>query len=235
MNHRFLYSGALVAGTDITLDKDQSHHLRQVLRITSGECVIAMDGAGTSAVCEVVEVSKKSVVLKVTSVKLVENPFSVIIALGITKAPALEIIFRKCTEIGVKAFQPLITQHSFSMDRWNTERWERVVQEAIKQCEAPFFPSIAAPLTLERWLAQRNQNTPLLFCNEQDRSLQATNTTFQKNAELLVGSEGGWSSAEIEAIQSKSPIHLSLGANRLRAETACLVGLVLTKRLVGEL
>lgn len=234
MAHRFFHPGPLSPASEITLSAEQSGHLRNALRVKEGESVTVVDGQGTVAVAQVLSNAAHASRLRIESVTHQPSPFRVQLAFGIPKGAALELIIHKGTELGVRSFQPLLSQHSLTPDRWNAGRWERVVQETIKQCQSPVAPVVNPPQKLATWLAQRDSHYRLLFCHEARREptpLKASETSM----DLLVGAEGGWSEDETQAILSRGAEPLGLGSNRLRAETAALVGLVLAKKAAGEL
>lgn len=227
------------AGREITLPGQQSHHLVNVLRLKNGAEVELVDGKGTVARGNVAESSPHASKITIQSVDRIASHSRVTLAFAIPKGAALDLIVRKCTEVGLMAFQPLITRHSINPDHWNEERWDKVVNEVIKQCQAPHAPIVYPPKTLEDWIGSRDESSLLVFCHEDKRekksAAESRNTKSQRSCDLLVGSEGGWSKEETERIEARGAIPLSLGANRLRAETAALVALVLTKKDLGEL
>ncbi|NBX82962.1 RsmE family RNA methyltransferase, partial [bacterium] len=153
---------------------------------------------------------------------------------GITKPIALESILKKCTELGIASFQPLVTDHSLHPGSWNADRWNKVIVEACKQSQELWFPALAEPLTFSNWLSQRNALHSLIVCDENERTPSLTHP-LKTPVEILIGPEGGWSVLERERLKSLNGTSLGLGKNRLRADTACLVALALTKNAVGEL
>lgn len=222
-------------GGEITLPPQQSHHLANVLRLKNGAPVELVDGKGMVARGKVSESSPFASRVIVEIIDKISAHSRVTLAFAIPKGAALDLLVRKCTEIGLLAFQPLITRHSINPDHWNEDRWDKVVNEVIKQCQAPHAPLVYPPKTLEDWLSSRDPQSLLAFCHEDKREKKSWGAGPQQGCDLLVGSEGGWSKEETERIESRGAVSLSLGANRLRAETAAFVALVLTKRELGEL
>jgi 16S rRNA (uracil1498-N3)-methyltransferase len=102
------------------------------------------------------------------------------------------------------------------------ERLQRVAREAAMQCRRARLPDIAAPTPLLD-LAGR----PDLVVAE--RGGPAAEPGGDAGWTVLVGPEGGFSSAEAEALRAAP--RLVLGAHVLRAETAAVAAAaVLTRR-----
>jgi len=233
-NPRFLSHNIPELGQTLFLDAEESAHCHRVLRIRTGERVCIIDGKGTVA-----EAVVKDSHLKQTTVVIESRVFSpqksdIQLAFGLTKPPSLEIIFKKCTEIGVRSFQPLITDHSLHPQSWNSERWNKLLMEACKQCQDPWLPTLEEPVKIQSWIKQRTPDRRLFFCDENSRHSPHL-PSFPEGADILVGPEGGWSQAERVLLQDVTSSPLGLGSNRLRSETACLVSLTIVKLLRGEL
>jgi len=98
--------------------------------------------------------------------------------------------------------------------------------EAAEQSERLTVPALHAPTRLPVLLSSWPRDRHLFAALERGaaRPLRPT----EGPAALLVGPEGGFTPAEVEALR-RHPlvIPVSLGARILRAETACLAGLAL--------
>lgn len=232
--NRFVIRGPVEPGSEVVLSPEESTHLVRVLRMLPGQRVIVVNGEGAVATAEITETSPKRTLLKVQSVEIQERHLRVAVAFGIPKAEALDFLIRRCVEIGVRELFPLITAHSLRPKTWNEDRWSRVVSEVCKQCEAPYFPRVHQPMELEGWLVSQGSETRLVLCDETERSVSEIIPTEGRLA-MLVGPEGGWSEQEREAFQASGVPCLGLGPNRLRMETAALAGLVILKRVIGEM
>lgn len=218
----------------LTLSREESHHLNKVLRLENGEKIELVDGKGFLAKATIVESSPKASQVQVDSLHSDLTTSNITLAFGISKSAALEFLIRRTTEIGVKAFQPLLSQHSLHPDSWNEDRWKKLIAEVCKQCELLTFPEILPPLKLTEWLKTRNPSSTLVYSYENSRNDQLQ-LTASSPVDLVIGSEGGFSSEEILLIQNAGGKSLGLGKNKLRVETASLVALVLAKQKLGEI
>lgn len=232
--HRFTSSHPFSAGAIFELDPDQSHHLAKVLRLEVGEVVGIVDGKGGLAQATLLEVKSKGAKVRVDSALHRSERSRLSLCFGLPKGQALDFIFRRATELGIQSFQPLQTQHSAPAKGWNADRWSGVVSEVCKQCEELHFPQVLVPQPLSQWLKTRDSARTLLLCDEQAR-LEKTGDWPAADVDLLVGAEGGFSRDEVELLKAAGAQLVGLGRNRLRAETASLVALVLVKKEIGEI
>jgi len=233
--HRFFHPKIPSLSGETTLSSEESHHLLHVLRVKNGETITLVDGNGNVAVAEVVKAHAKGTEVRVLNLKTEAPSTRVHLAFALPKGPALDFIVRRCTEVGISSFQPLVTSHSLKKNAWNETRWHRVVAEVSKQCQAAWFPQLHSALYLEEWLASRDRRRTLFFCDENDRKVPVENGSNIQEADIVVGSEGGWNREEVEKLAAAGGKAFSLGVNRLRAETAALVATTLLKARLGEL
>jgi 16S rRNA (uracil1498-N3)-methyltransferase len=206
----------------------------KVLRLVLGDQVGLVDGKGAFAQGRLVELKGRAVRVKVEKAGVSDARSGLRLCFAIPKGQALDFIFRRATELGLESFQPLQTLHSAPSKGWNADRWQAVVAEVCKQCQEPFFPDVLVPQTLTHWLQSRDPSRPLYLCDEEARLERLPEKRTEK-VDLLVGAEGGFSREEIAALEQAGAQFLGLGRNRLRAETAALVAMVLVKREIGEI
>ncbi len=187
-----------------------------------------IDGKGTLAKARVDSASPKGTRVHVLSIETSAKKSGVTICFGVPKGPALDFIVRRCTELGVAAFQPLVTRYSLHLKEkdFNEERWHKVVAEVAKQCQELHFPSILPAKPLNAWLSSREKRT-LVLCDEAERE---GSPSLQGDCDLLIGAEGGWSDEERMELKAAGAISFGLGVNRLRAETAAVVATYLATR-----
>lgn len=231
---RFYTLDKIISGKTLTLSREESHHLSKVMRLQVGDEIELIDGKGTLGKAKILENSKNGSEILVGSVVLDEVSPKVSIAFGVSKSAALETLIRRATEIGVKNFQPLLTQHSLHPDSWNDTRWNKLIIEVCKQCELLSFPELLPPLKLTDWLKTRDSNRELVYSYENHRN-DKLQLDADSEVDLVIGSEGGFSEEEIQLLQNKNAKSLGLGKNKLRVETASLVALVLVKQKLGEI
>jgi 16S rRNA (uracil1498-N3)-methyltransferase len=149
------------------------------------------------------------------------------------KHARLDYMVQKAVEMGAAALQPVLTRFT-QVARVNGERMRANVVEAAEQCGILGIATVAEPVTLERYLSQRNAQRLLVFCDEAAavaNPIQALqNARAANGVDLLVGPEGGFAEEE-RAILLRQPLvlRISLGPRILRADTAVVAALALVQ------
>lgn len=239
---RFLVSSLPTAHTAVALPPQEAAHALQVLRLKDGDLVELFDGAGGWAQASLQIRGKKDVQVLLQK-NLDPGPRSTRIPLrlelAVLKGEAMEWAIEKCTELGVSEVFPILTDHcviQLREDRGKgpdafSERWSKIADQALKQCERVHRLVIHPPRKLQDHLA----TVPLLsgetrlWCDEAQlgsretllgsRLLQLKPTSVR----ILIGPEGGFSVVEREGLRREKDTHpVSLGPWILRAETAAL-------------
>jgi 16S rRNA (uracil1498-N3)-methyltransferase len=141
------------------------------------------------------------------------------------KRDATDLVVQKATELGVAALHPVVTERS-NTHRVNTARLTAIAIEAAEQSERLTIPHLNEPLPLSTLLAHWPPARRL--CVAAERTNAPRITPSHDPSALLIGPEGGFSSAELDAMRAHPFVTaVSLGPRILRAETACIAGLAL--------
>ena len=143
---------------------------------------------------------------------------------ALLKRDATDLVVQKATELGVSALLPIFTDRTNS-GRTNEARLAAIAIEAAEQCERLTVPIIHKPQKLHEVLSNWPNGRRLFAAMERQ---QAAPLRPASRAALLVGPEGGFAPAELDALRGCSFVTpVTLGPRVLRAETACLAGLAL--------
>src|SRR4029077_16919380 len=118
-------------------------------------------------------------------------------------------------------------------------RWEKIAREAARQCGRSDVPAVDSPATLEAALALPELPGRRLarWEGERGRSMRAALAEMPGPAPtaLLVGPEGGLTTAEVEAVRALGFAPVGLGPRILRVETAAIVAVALVENSYGGL
>jgi 16S rRNA (uracil1498-N3)-methyltransferase len=145
---------------------------------------------------------------------------------------------QKAVEMGACSLQPVLTRFT-QVSRVNSERMRANVIEAAEQCGILSLASVAEPITLDRYLGQRDAQRLLVFCDEAADVANPVQTLRGEAAsggvDILIGPEGGFAEEE-RAILLRQPrtLRLSLGPRVLRADTAGVAALALVQAVLGD-
>jgi 16S rRNA (uracil1498-N3)-methyltransferase len=248
---RFLLLEApLAPAAEIELPFEVAHQARDVLRLGVGETLRLLDGVGGEYPAQIIDVSRKRVVVRLGAREegLPNPPVRVTLCLGMLKAAKFEVALQKCTEIGVVEFVPLLTERAVrdEVSEAKLRRWRGILAEAVEQCGGSYLPELSAPQSLSQALADLPSGGIALFPWEETRepSLRAAleGAVSQAGAiervsevRIFIGPEGGFSPAEAALAERSGARLVSLGRRILRAETAAIVASALALDALGAL
>jgi 16S rRNA (uracil1498-N3)-methyltransferase len=203
---------------------DEHHHL-SVARAEEGETIEVFDGKGGVWTTEVVSAGRRETVARIVESRRVEKSGpEIFLGLSLIKPSAFELALEKAVEVGVTRIIPVIASRSNAPAVRRLDRWNRVVIEAAKQSKRYHLPVLDEPVKLARVLEVKAE-TKIVFAERGGGPLESA--LAGSPALCLVGPEGGWTDAELEAAHVKQFHPVTLGAGILRSETAAIVGAAL--------
>jgi 16S rRNA (uracil1498-N3)-methyltransferase len=235
MMHRFYLPPEQCRGETLFLSESEARHAVQVLRLRRGERVIVLNGAGLEFLCETGESERGEVSLAILEKQaLPPPPCQITLLQALPKGQIIESIIRQATELGAARIVPLLAERVVTHLRGReaahkAEKWQRAAIEAIKQCGLAWLPKVQAPLTLQEWLARREQFELSFLASLQPGSRHprqyfeafgARHGRPPRTACVWVGPEGDFTAAETEAIKAAGSLPITLGPRVLRTETA---------------
>jgi 16S rRNA (uracil1498-N3)-methyltransferase len=231
--HRFTISPDRIDGGRVVFDRDESRHLG-VLRLRPGDTVLAVDGEGREYTVRLERVGEAAhgAVLDVAA-RATESPLHITLLQSVPKGDRMDTIVRASTELGVARVVPLLTARTvvaLDAGRWRdrARRWQRVAREAAKQCGRAVVPPVDTPRDLDEALALEAAADLRLCLWEEARTgpdtslASALPPAMARGAgiQLLIGPEGGLSSAEVDLARARGVTVVSAGPRILRTETA---------------
>ena len=220
-------------------DKDDIKHLSKVVRHRIGDIVEISDNCETEYEIELDEISADSVSGRIISQnKFEREPFlRVTLYQGIPKQGKMELIIQKTTELGIDTIIPVFTEHTVVHDRGNfgkkTERWQKIADEASKQCRRGIIPTIEPAVSFSEALKLMSENDLNIFCYEDEKKttlkqiLRNSEVAGCKKVGLIIGPEGGFSEAEFKMATEAGALSASLGKTVLRVETASVASMAM--------
>ncbi len=251
---RLHVTGALKAGAEVALEKPQAHYLRNVLRLKSGDGVLAFNGKDGEWRATLAERGKNTTLSMSEQTRPQTEPRDLHYLFAPLKHERLDYMVQKAVEMGVSRLQPVLTQHT-QVKRVNTERMRANAVEAAEQCGVLSIPEIGEPVTFARAMASRKADRLLVFCDE-EADVKDSIATLADAREapsamlpltmsgagsgpqplaLLIGPEGGFAEEERAALlKLTNVVRLSLGPRILRADTAAVAALTLMQATLGD-
>jgi 16S rRNA (uracil1498-N3)-methyltransferase len=232
MRHR-IYVDALEP--HVTVTGDEFHHSIRVVRARVGEEVEVFDRAGNAARGTVESIDRdRAVILLGDALPSRESPLAIHLAMAVIQLEKFELVLQKATELGVKSFIPLVTEHvELRPERYSgkMDRWEKIVFEAVKQSGRTVTPKIEPPATFDDVIARSGEK--VLF--DADAEPPTGNNQPPTDLTLLIGPEGGWTLDELRRARDRGVRFERLGPRRLRAETAAIAAVSVVASRFGDL
>jgi len=224
----------------VDLDQDATHYLRYVLRLPKGAKVSLFDGSGREYLAEVTESRPTRMELKILSASRpqVESPLRVTLAQALLKGNAFDRVLTDATELGVHALVPILSARTVPQSQSREaeaklRRWEKILEAAAAQCGRVLVPRIEYPVALAEFLARKIEGLKLALW-ESGPIAAGLPEAASAEVTLLVGPEGGWAEAEVQAAQAHGFRLWSLGPRILRADTAGPAALAVLQHRFGD-
>lgn len=221
---------------ELVLPAGAARHV-QVLRLQPGDRIELFNGQGGSWQAEIVQMGRSSVSVRVGAHDMAERELAtpIHIAISLPANERMDWMVEKATELGVASITPLMSSRSVlrlstSAGDARAEKkrahWQAVAQGACEQCGRNRVPAILPVQDLAAWLQTPSSTARFVLSPPTGASFQAQSLLQAVKpawaATFLIGPEGGFSPAELDAALQAgcSPCHL--GTRVLRAETAPL-------------
>lgn len=232
---------AHIKNDEIELTGDEHAHCTRVLRKSTGEALIVVDGEGHAfeGVISVIEKQRTRIRITERREAIGEPNLRLTLAQAVPKGNRFDWLVEKGTEIGLNEFIPLHCERSeATASASKCERWQRLALAAMKQSCRSVLPKVDSEKSFLEICAAANGFDFALLAEEGSASvLEELEKYSDKSARglVVVGPEGGFSEAELQAAAKSGIRFFSLGPRRLRAETAGLVAATVVLSILGEL
>lgn len=214
------------ASKEVRFDKKESGHIIKVLRKVTGDKLHITNGKGFLFIARLADINPNKCQAQIEEHRFTPPPPQ---ELHMVVAPTkrnerFEWFLEKATEIGLTSITPLICDHS-ERKTVKLERFERVLQSAMKQSLQVYLPQLNEPQSFSTYIDQvrESEQNFIAHCEETKKYRLKDQLAPHKSATILIGPEGDFSKEEIQRALEKDFKPVSLGKNRLRTETAAIV------------
>lgn len=205
------------------LDRTESHHARNVLRLSAGSPIELFDGQGGAAVAVIDRYESSRALCRISDFR-VDPPITpqLVVASAVPKGPRADAMVDQLSQLGVDRFIPLHTEHSVAVPKpAKVEKFTRAAVESAKQCGRSWLMQIDPPsrpasvwmdAAFDLKLIAAPGDGPLPGLAERVRGCQSVL--------VLIGPEGGWSADELTSAADAGCLSWSIAPHILRIETA---------------
>ncbi|MEX0822189.1 MAG: RsmE family RNA methyltransferase [Rhodothermales bacterium] len=216
-----------IHGDRVALPEEEARHAVRALRLSVGDELVAVDGEGGWYRIVLDHAGREGagghIVERLSDVG--EPSCRLTMAMGMIKHRGrFETFLEKAVELGVSEIVPLITDRT-EKEGLKERRAEKILVAGLKQCGRSRLPVLQEPMKLAAFL---RRSVDRGFCCHEAAGSDETFVRALRDVDpgssvsVLVGPEGGFTDDEIAAARQTSYAIVSLGARRLRTETAAI-------------
>jgi 16S rRNA (uracil1498-N3)-methyltransferase len=242
--HRFFIAPELVKemGVYLSLPKELTHQVRDVLRLSMGEKLILLDNQGNEILATVEGSSRGGVMVHLLERHpgKADSRIRIVLCQGMLKSARFEWILEKGTELGVAIFAPVLCARSTAgLDATGNakiQRWQRIMQEATEQCGRATLPELLPIRPLAEVLETIPAGAVAIMPWEEEESkslrdalasirLRVAGVVIPLTVLLFIGPEGGLLAEEAALARKHGVQVVTLGPRILRSETAALASI----------
>jgi len=231
----------------IVLEGSEMRHIKNVLRLKSGDTIRLFDGRGFEyeAAIQRVLSNRVELCIKQQIPATRESPVQIAVAQALLKEKKMDRLLRHLCELGITHWVPFISERSVPRPGANrlpsrVERWEKILKESCKQCRRARLPEIKKMMSFEEVLLYgQSCDLKIVFYENESATMHTLMPTAPQSAIkkicLILGPEGGFSDQEIEKAGAAGFVVAGLGPRILRAETATIAACTLIQYLFGDM
>jgi 16S rRNA (uracil1498-N3)-methyltransferase len=226
MQHFFVAPECFTENSVRVNDLHIIHQMKKVLRMRQGNQCIFLDNSGFEFLSEITRLDEKEMtatVLEKRKNRAEPTLFATLYQALPKKMELFEWVLQKGTEIGVSEFVPLITERTERREIPKRDRLLKILKEAAEQSERGKIPELKEPVEFERAIQNQSVGVKILLHSRGEFPLfseKLGELKTQSRISLFIGSEGGFSNAEIEKARAHRVLIYSLGPRVVRTETA---------------
>ena len=226
---RFFLSADHVNDEIITITGADANHIGRSLRMKIGDRLIVCDMQKNEYECEIRSIDKETVTAEIIhrSKNDTEPMYKAYLYQALPKGDKMDYIVQKAVELGVYNIIPFISERCISRPDAATcakkvVRWQRIAEEAAKQCGRGIIPQVGNVLSYGDMIRDAASGELVFFCYEGDGTEKIGNIINGGFADIrfIIGAEGGFSISEVDLAQNNGMKITGLGKRILRCETA---------------
>lgn len=219
------------------LPEMDSGHCIRVLRMTAGHHIRVVDGRGGVYECVITDPNPKQTTVDIVEETVTSKLWQGKITIGIAPPKNIdrfEWFVEKATELGVDQIVPIRCARSERKDVRH-DRIEKVIIAAMKQSLQAYKPTLFEMTPLAEFLKLNAEVKGIGYCDANIGRRDFVDIYRPcTDVNILIGPEGDFTEAEVDASILSGFTPIVLGPTRLRTETAALTA-VDTVHIVNRL
>jgi len=204
------------------LDAAESRHVVKVLRKKKGDVIQLTDGKGFLYDCQITVADADHCAFQILKTQeAAKRDYQVHIAISLLKnSDRLEWFVEKSIEFGIDEITLLHCHHT-EKQFLKMERLEKIAISAMKQSLTMDLPRLHGPLPFDKFVTQPFTGGKFIAHVDHENQTHLQAAVVPRGAcVVMIGPEGDFSTAELALAAQHNFTKVSLGASRLRTETA---------------
>lgn len=232
--HRFFVDGVNTQNDSIIITGDDVNHIKNVLRLKSGDEILVGDGNGMDYQCRIEDIAQDMVTANIVDVfkNAAELPVKITLFQGMPKSDKLELIIQKAVELGAYEIVPVLTKRTVvKIDDKKAgkkiDRYNGIAESAGKQSGRGIIPEVKPFMTFKQAIDYAKTLDMNLIPYEEAKGIEYSREVIKdikgkKSLGIFIGPEGGFAKEEVDMAVAMGAKCITLGNRILRTETAGL-------------
>lgn len=232
--HRFFVDGVNTQNDSIIITGDDVNHIKNVLRLKSGDEILVGDGNGMDYQCRIEDITQEMVTASIVDVfkNAAELPVKITLFQGMPKSDKLELIIQKAVELGAYEIVPVLTKRTVvKIDDKKAgkkiDRYNGIAESAGKQSGRGIIPEVKPFMTFKQAIEYAKTLDMNLIPYEEAKGIEYSREVIKdikgkKSLGIFIGPEGGFAKEEVDMAVAMGAKCITLGNRILRTETAGL-------------
>jgi 16S rRNA (uracil1498-N3)-methyltransferase len=239
---KFFVKTSDINNQEINITGEDVNHIKNVLRLKLGDNILVCNGNGMDYIVRLERFEPLQIKTSIiqSNINKTEPTVNVTLFQGIPKSDKMDLIIQKCVELGVSKIVPVITERTIVKIEnqkdaiKKTERWQKIITEAAKQCNRGVIPQVVLPVIYDEALKEAGAAELGIIPYEKEtvNGLRGLLKPGIKNVSVIIGPEGGFTENEVRKAENMGIYSVTLGPRILRTETA---GIAMMSILMYEL
>ena len=221
--YRFFVEPSQVEDHTIRILGSDVNHIKNVLRMKTGEEILISSGDDLEYACYIEELGDKEVLAHVMYVQEAGYELSSRIYLfqGLPKGDKMELIIQKAVELGVHEVIPVATRRAVvKLDGKKEEnkirRWQAIAESAAKQSKRMYVPEVRHVMRFSEAIEHAKELDVVLLPYELAKDMKETKKIIDQiepgqSIGIFIGPEGGFDEEEVRMAADMGARAITLG------------------------
>lgn len=222
------FFGTVQQGNQIILKGEDARHIRQVLRMHTGEPITVTMPDQYDYQCKISMINNQQVTADIMGKypNDAEPHTCLTLYQALPKGDKMDFIIQKSIELGVSKIVPVRTARCISRPdekaaKKKTERWNKIAKGAAEQSGRAIIPAVTEILDFPQAVRQLSAHgASILFYEGGGSQLADFVPENSTDIGIMVGPEGGFEQSEVTHAEHAGISAATLGKRILRCETA---------------